>query len=569
MDVAHAGMCLALSGAAASTREANGSVPPRGRGGDDHGARLIVGSEIRSIGRAADADLRLRDPSVSRRHAQAVAVGGAVELIVCPGASLFTFEGRLAPSVRARPGDRILVGATALVVVVAGEQQVDAPTRTDVRTLMTGLAADARGLPALLALIEALEGARDATTAESAFRDWARVHVSASRVDVQSTPASTAELEELEGRLSITAIADRPITVTFACPEITDSLRRTLLVATRLFAFTLLRIRHLELVEEEKSALRTLSVGSARGFLGESPAAQQIANVVARLATSDVSVLIEGETGVGKTFVARLLHEAGPRAREPLRIINCAAIPENLLESELFGHERGAFTGANTARPGAFEAAGAGTLFLDEVGELSVASQAKLLRVLEDRRFERLGARQSIELRARVICATNRDLDSMAAAGQFRRDLLFRIAVVRVRVPALRERGDDLVLLAQQLLADIAQNAGRRITGLSPSALDVIRRYPWPGNVRELRNAIEHAVALGDGALVKAEDLPAGVVPRAAQPADPELVRLPLDLATLEEKAIEAALRATGGNRVRAAALLGISRQTLYNKRRE
>jgi transcriptional regulator with PAS, ATPase and Fis domain len=283
-----------------------------------------------------------------------------------------------------------------------------------------------------------------------------------------------------------------------------------------------------------------------------------------------VTVLLEGETGVGKTFVARLLHETSARAREPLRVINCAAIPENLVESELFGHERGAFTGAVATRAGAFELAGKGTLFLDEIGELSFANQAKLLRVLEERRFERVGGAESIDVRARMVFATNRDLEEMVAAKTFRSDLFFRVSVVRVKIPALRDRGEDLVLLAKQILSDVAQSAPRRISGFSPEALELIKGYAWPGNVRELRNAIEHAVALGDGALVGVGDFPASLAAaRPAQPADLDLVRLPLDLASLERRGIEAALRETNGNRAKAAALLGINRTTLYVKLKE
>jgi two-component system response regulator AtoC len=296
--------------------------------------------------------------------------------------------------------------------------------------------------------------------------------------------------------------------------------------------------------------------------------------VVPRLAASDATALLLGESGTGKTFVARLIHESSPRAREPLKVINCAAIPEALLEGELFGHEKGAFTGAVASRAGVFEAAGRGTVLLDEIGELPLTSQAKLLRVLEDKTYERLGSTRSLKLEARVLAATNRDLSAMCEAGTFRKDLFFRISVVSVKIPSLRERGEDVVLLARQLLGDLSGSAGRRVTDFSPGALAIVRSYPWPGNVRELRNAIEHALVLGDDATILPSDLPESMRAAAVQTAgptddDPHVVRLPAKLDWLEARAIEAAMVVTGGNRTRAAALLGINRVTLYKKLKE
>ncbi len=370
--------------------------------------------------------------------------------------------------------------------------------------------------------------------------------------------------------ISVPAPADDALRITVRCKisesAVGDSFRRMLVVAGRLFGSSISRVRKLEVAEGEVASLRAISFGSARAFLGTSPAARRVADLVPRLAASDVSVLLDGETGVGKTFVARLIHEAGPRRAEPLRVVNCAAIPENLAEAELFGHERGAFTGAVAARAGAFEAAAKGTLVLDEIGELSLAVQSKLLRVLEDRTFERVGSNRAMTVQARIVCASNRNLEKMISEKKFRSDLFFRISVVRMTVPPLRERGDDLVLLAQQLLADASQHAGRRITGFSAAALKAIREYSWPGNVRELRNAVDHAVALGEGTVVAAGDLPIGQPVAAEQSDDLDTLRLPLDLESAERRIIEAALRHTGGNRVKAAVLLGISRQTLYNK---
>jgi DNA-binding NtrC family response regulator len=357
---------------------------------------------------------------------------------------------------------------------------------------------------------------------------------------------------------------------------------RLLAVAGRLCGSTLVRLDALESSEGDRESLRQLAIGSARAFLGESPAAALVTKLIARLAASEVVALLEGETGVGKTFVARLIHEAGERAKAPLRVVNCAAIPDSLIESELFGHERGAFTGAVGARAGVFEAAGRGTVLLDEIGELPLTSQAKLLHVLEGREVTRLGSQRSVAIKARLLAATNRDLEAMVEEGTFRRDLFFRLSVVRMPIPPLRARGEDLVLLARRLLEDLAASSPRRVSGFTDGALDVIRRYPWPGNVRELRNVIEHALVLGDTPRIAEEDLPAAVRAGAAAappdadersaptatPGDRRAVELPANLEWLEKQAIAAALEATAGNQKQAAAILGINRVTLYKKLR-
>jgi DNA-binding NtrC family response regulator len=301
-----------------------------------------------------------------------------------------------------------------------------------------------------------------------------------------------------------------------------------------------------------------------------------VTKLIARLAASDVVALVQGETGVGKTFAARLIHESSARAQGPLRIVNCAAIPEALVEGELFGHERGAFTGAVAQRIGVFEAAGQGTVLLDEIGELPLASQAKLLHVLEDRVFQRVGGTRPVALAARVLAATNRDLEAMMEAGTFRRDLFFRVSAVRVSIPPLRERGDDLPLLARRILTDLGASSARRIDGMSDAALAVIRAYAWPGNVRELRNVLEHAVVLGEGRTVELDDLPPAVRAAAAaaapvvspSAAGTPMIELPANLAVLEKRAIEEALKVTGNNKTHAAAILGINRVTLYKKLR-
>jgi DNA-binding NtrC family response regulator len=560
------------------------------------GLRLAVGDDVRSVGRAIDAALPLTDRRVSRRHLEVRAAANGVAIRVCEGAAKVLRNGEPTAECEAIPGDEIVVGETVLAVVdarasAAGDDE-GASEGTDVRTLLTGVAADVRGLAAVFALGEALAGARDRYAITEVVREWARLNLSSTGVHLAFAGESDLDAATLRAlaqpdQLVVEASGRGCIAVVRACAnpasalafhfefppgDLTVSARRALVVAGGICALAVGGLHAVQTLEDDRDALREQALGTAHDFLGGSAAAQRLSKLLPRLATSESSILLLGETGSGKTFVARLLHESSARAREPFRIVNCAAIPENLVESELFGSERGAFTGAVTTRAGAFEAAAGGTILLDEVGELPMSSQAKLLGVLEERRFQRIGSNRDIPVRARVLAATNRDLAAMVQAGTFRADLYYRLSVVTVAVPALRERVEDLAPLAMQILADLAPTAGRRLRGFTPSALEAIQRYTWPGNVRELRNAIERAIVLGEGDTVDGADLPEIVTAAAGagttDPSDPSVVRLPANLAWLEERAIEAALAATNGNRTRAAALLGIHRMTLVKKLR-
>ncbi|NDC53979.1 MAG: sigma-54-dependent Fis family transcriptional regulator [Planctomycetia bacterium] len=253
------------------------------------------------------------------------------------------------------------------------------------------------------------------------------------------------------------------------------------------------------------------------GFLGESPAMRAVYSVIDRVAASSVDVLVTGETGTGKELVARALHQRSRRAAAPFVPVDCGAIPDALMESEFFGHEKGAFTGADGRRMGLVEFADGGTLFLDEVGELPLALQAKLLRVLQERRVRRVGARQETSVDVRVIAATSRNLDGMVERGEFRRDLFYRINVVRIDLPPLRERGDDVGLLAEFFANRAAQEMGKTVSGLSIDAYQVLKNYGWPGNVRELQNAIRRAVAMTRSATPDVEDLPDEIVAAAGR----------------------------------------------------
>ncbi|QQR43167.1 sigma-54-dependent Fis family transcriptional regulator [Myxococcus xanthus] len=299
------------------------------------------------------------------------------------------------------------------------------------------------------------------------------------------------------------------------------------------------------------------------GMVARSEAMQRIINLARRVAKVDSTVLVTGESGVGKERIARLIHDESGRAHTAFVAVNCAAVTESLLESELFGHARGAFTGATHDRAGLFEAAHGGTLFLDEVGEVPPSMQAKLLRVLQEREVRRVGENASRKVDVRLVAATNRDLAEEVRQGRFRQDLYYRLRVIELKIPPLRERRDDVLPLARLLLAEAAERLGRRVSGLSPDAADQLLRYAWPGNVRELSNAVERAVALCEGTRVEREDLPEEV--RAAPPS---LVPTgnPQRLEDMEKHYILAVLAQNGGNRARTAEQLDIGVATLYRK---
>ncbi|GIU75674.1 MAG: acetoacetate metabolism regulatory protein AtoC [Bryobacteraceae bacterium] len=317
---------------------------------------------------------------------------------------------------------------------------------------------------------------------------------------------------------------------------------------------------------------------SSQGVLGDlvgaSPPMREIFSLIRQVAPTSATVLITGESGTGKELAARALHQLSPRRDGPFVAINCAAMPETLIESELFGHEKGAFTGALERRRGCFELAHGGTLLLDEIGEMPLATQAKLLRVLEERRVRRLGGAREIDVDVRVIAASNRRLDDEVRAGRFREDLYFRLHVFEIRMPPLRERLADLPLLCEAMIAELNQRHQCRVTGVSPDALEWLRQQSWPGNVRQLRNALERAVILaGSGPLGRQHFDSSAFSPSkldAAAAAGNE-IRLPIGTTVdeAERALIEATLRYTNNNRTRAAAILGISQKTLFNKLRE
>ncbi len=325
---------------------------------------------------------------------------------------------------------------------------------------------------------------------------------------------------------------------------------------------------------------RTETAVPLDGIVGQDPRMQRIFEIVRAVAPSRTTVLMTGESGVGKSLIAGAIHRASPRRDKPYVELSCGSIPETLLESELFGHVKGAFTGAHADKAGRFLAADGGTLFLDEINSASPGMQLKLLRVLQERRFEPVGSNETIEVDVRVVLASNQPLEELVARGQFRQDLYYRINVVKIEVPPLRERAADVPALAERFLAEQGAELGKAFAGFTAEAMDALRRYPYPGNVRELSNIIEHAAVLSRGQTIGIEDLPAHVVepvaPRLSLPAGPaapdEGPWTPMTLAEAmidpERRIILRALEANGWNRTVTAEQLGINRTTLYKKMR-
>jgi len=322
------------------------------------------------------------------------------------------------------------------------------------------------------------------------------------------------------------------------------------------------RAARLYALEEENRRLEARSSRSPFAeLIAASPEMLRICRMVERLAAADVTTLVLGESGTGKEVIVRALHRLSPRSQGRLVAINCAAIPETLLESELFGYEKGAFTGAAKQTKGKIEVADGGILFLDEVGDLPLSLQAKLLRFLQERVIERVGGRNEIPVDVRVVCATHQDLPGLIAEGRFREDLFYRINETVIELPPLREREGDSVLLARAFLERFARQHRRPVKGFTHAALELIERYPWPGNVRELENRVKRAVIMAEGAEVTPEDLELEVADET--PGDPFNLREVRELA--EQRAIQRALNYSGGNISRTAELLGVTRPTLYN----
>src|SRR5438552_9236592 len=327
-------------------------------------------------------------------------------------------------------------------------------------------------------------------------------------------------------------------------------------------------VERLETVREVKALRRQLREhGTFGSLIGNSPEMRKIYQVVEQAAPTGASVLITGESGTGKELVAQTIHQLSPRSGFPFIAINCAAIPETLLESEIFGHEKGAFTGAAERRQGCFELADRGTLFLDEIGEMTPATQVKLLRVLQERKFRRLGGRAEQSVDVRVIAATNAEPDEAVQSGKLREDLFYRLNVFAFTLPPLRDRKEDLPLLVQAFIAEFNTRHQKTIAGLDQQAMRIIEKYSWPGNVRELRNVIERATILGSVPLIEPKHLPASLSGETSKAQQPQVALGPgTTVAEAERRLIMMTLEHTRDNKTRAAEILGISLKTLHNK---
>jgi DNA-binding NtrC family response regulator len=409
-----------------------------------------------------------------------------------------------------------------------------------------------------------VEGAATVREAEGVIRG---TPLDAALVDYQLPDGTALDLlpQLRSGAVRIpTAVLTGYASIELAVRAIQEGADHFLTKPVELPALAAIAARLVELGRNERRALVQETrhrQGGVDPFLGSSPALLHLAEHARRLAASATTVLIQGETGVGKGVLAAWLHRHGARAREPLVDLNCAALTRELLESELFGHRRGAFTGAVQDKVGLLEVAHRGTLFLDEIGDLDPEVQPKLLKVLEDKRFRRVGDVTDRPVDVRLVVATHQDLSALVAEGRFRRDLYYRISTVPLRVPPLRERREDIPGLARHLLDGIAAELGRLSVRLSPESVGALCTYSWPGNVRELRNLLERAVLLSSGDLLTPADLqfdPAGIASEA-EPAG-------LTLEEVERRHIELVLRLTGGNVAEAARQLGVPRSTLYEK---
>ncbi len=580
--------------------------------GPDRGRRISLGAEALTIGRGAGEGLQLNDGAVSRHHLSVQADGEGLRVVELAGVNpVWTVEAGQRIALRIGQvlpvGAALTVGGTTLVVgtePAAAHRglELDATSQGEASSRLAALAAlgeklaRCASLPAVLRAatswaVEALPAARALLLSPDGSDILSAASVGP-LPDLALSPALLARvLRERRGVLLHDVLAEpdladrrsvqlRGIIGAMAAPveslifyaewgphealraRYDDEALRLLVCAAQLVG----AIGDSARERQQLSAAVRLQGQGHTELIGRAPAIQRLQVFLERVAASPSTVLVLGESGTGKELAAGMIHALSPRAARPFVAINCAAISESLLESELFGHEKGAFTGAVGQHEGVFVRAHTGTLFMDEIGELSPGAQARLLRVLEGRTLTRVGGTREIPVDVRLVAATHRDLPQMVRDGRFREDLLYRLGVIQTRLPPLRERCEDIPLLVQHFLRALGERLGRRVEQVSAGALEVLCRYRWPGNVRELRNVIERALVLGDSPQLELDDLPPELL-HAAPGTPPSTANATVrPLVELEREAIAAALSATGGNKARAAALLGIDRTTLYRK---
>jgi two-component system response regulator HydG len=519
------------------------------------GERFALGPAGLKLGRAPNCAIRLSEPEAAWEHCTIRPEGPGYRLIDCHTGSGTYVNGLRVREHALEPGDQIQIGDTIFAYRDGSAMASEMPQHTLLRAC------------SLLFLFRALaasqnEQQRALLEAQIVSLIGDLVPSSGGAVVLNGELAEHRE-NAVELPLFVRGAPAGTLAAWFP-PEEAANLpdhRDTLSAIATLAAAALESVRDLERLKDENALLRERLDSTEMGMVGETPPVQRLQQLIARVAPQDTSVLVLGESGVGKELVARAVHRLSPRAAKPFVAINCAAITDTLLESELFGHEKGAFTGAVGQKKGKLEMAEGGTVFLDEIGELAPLLQAKLLRVLQEREFERVGGSQTMKLNVRIVAATNRDLAAEARGGVFREDLYHRLNVVALRVPPLRERAADILVLARYFLERAAGRCHRRVTGFSADAERYLLAYGWPGNVRELENAIERAVVLGQSDVVLPEDLPETVLEAAAVPHVPGALQS--SVTETKRELILTAWRESGGDHNQTAARLNIHPNSL------
>ncbi len=514
------------------------------------------------VGRSYPSDAVVEDRSLSRQHARFTADVGGVTIEDLESTNGTWVNGERVEKARVSYGDVIRIGDIVVSLHVVQARGVDGHDR-----FMTVLEDEVKrahtfARPVAVVMLSGEHVSKWTARVAAALRPADRIGIYADDTALVMLPELAREAASARAR-ELADIAGAKKVGLAILPDDAASADELLSAA---------RASH------KRGLATTTSVPSPQNMVVRSARMRAVLDEVARVAASTLPVCVHGETGTGKELIARAIHDQSPRRAAPMRSINCGAIPATLVEGMLFGHERGAFTSADKQQKGLFEQAHGGTVFLDEIGELSLTAQAALLRVLETKKLTRIGGDREIDVDVRVVAATHRDLEAMCDAGGFRRDLLYRLNAVVLDLPPLRERVEEIEPLVSALLAEANTSSGRAVRGLSPEALELVRRYPWPGNVRELKNAIERAVVIARGDLVTEADLPARV--REAAPSRPSGApedsqlgdfkeRVKQQTQKLETEMIVEALRRTNGNQTEAAKLLNMPVRTFTHKMKE